>query len=96
MSKNLILWITSAVFLSTFGPWGAAEVQGAKLVDRIVAVVNDDIIPLSDLNYLLAPYLEKIKESGGFLVGRSLDFHLVSLRGNHLVSDHQDRVLGKR
>ena len=32
----------------------------AKIVDRIVAVVNDDIIPLSELNQATKPYSEKI------------------------------------
>jgi len=64
MIKTLILWISCAVFFSTFGLWGVTEVQSAKLIDRIVAVVNDEIIPLSELNYLLIPYLDKIKESG--------------------------------
>jgi len=39
----------------------AAEAHGAKVVDRIVAVVNDDIIALSELNHLLEPFSEKIK-----------------------------------
>jgi len=36
----------------------------AKVVDRISAVVNDDIILLSELNYSFKPYLEKIKAYG--------------------------------
>ncbi|OQY04717.1 MAG: hypothetical protein B6I22_08875 [Desulfobacteraceae bacterium 4572_123] len=35
-----------------------------KIVDRIAAVVNDDIILLSELNRSFAPYMEKIKASG--------------------------------
>jgi len=37
---------------------------GAEVVDRIVAVVNDDFISLDDLNRKLRPYLEKIKTMG--------------------------------
>jgi len=36
----------------------------AKIVDRIAAVVNDDIILLSELNRSFDPYLEKIKAYG--------------------------------
>lgn len=38
--------------------------KGAEIVDRIVAVVNDDIITLSDLNSSLKPYWEKIQSLG--------------------------------
>jgi peptidyl-prolyl cis-trans isomerase SurA len=37
---------------------------GALLVERIVAVVNDDIITLSELNTKLSPFAAKIKSSG--------------------------------
>ncbi len=36
----------------------------AKLLDRIVAVVNDDIILLSELNERMVPYLERIQQQG--------------------------------
>ncbi len=36
----------------------------AKVVDRIVAVVNDDIITLADLNKAVAPYINKINSAG--------------------------------
>jgi len=39
-----------------------AYVESAEVVDRIVAVVNDDIITLFDLNISLKPYVEKIEE----------------------------------
>lgn len=39
-------------------------VQCAKLVDRIIAVVNDDIITLVELNERYQPYAEKIKSMG--------------------------------
>ncbi len=36
----------------------------AEIVDRIVAVVNDDIITLFELNRSFQPYAERIKQSG--------------------------------
>ena len=39
------------------------EYPGAELVDRIVAVVNNDVISLQELNQIIAPYAERIKES---------------------------------
>lgn len=38
--------------------------RSAEIVDRIVAIVNSDIIRLSDLNRSMAPYLSKIKDQG--------------------------------
>jgi parvulin-like peptidyl-prolyl isomerase len=35
---------------------------GAEVVDRIVAIVNDDVITLSDLNTAFEPYLARITE----------------------------------
>ena len=40
---------------------GVAAASDAMLVDRIVAVVNEDIITLYDLNLALQPYQAKIK-----------------------------------
>ena len=39
------------------------KIESAEIVDRIVAVVNDDIITLFDLNHLLKPYVEKIEQA---------------------------------
>ncbi len=36
----------------------------ARVVDRIVAVVNNDIITLTDLNKAVSPYIEKINSAG--------------------------------
>ncbi|MDL1963560.1 MAG: SurA N-terminal domain-containing protein [Deltaproteobacteria bacterium] len=41
-----------------------ADVQGAEVVDRIVAVVNDDIILLSELDESFKPYADRIMTSG--------------------------------
>ena len=41
-----------------------AEGNSAEIVDRIVAVVNDDIIALFELNQSIKPYADRIKASG--------------------------------
>jgi peptidyl-prolyl cis-trans isomerase SurA len=38
--------------------------NGAEVVDRIVAVVNNDLISLEDLNEQVKPYLEKVTSMG--------------------------------
>jgi peptidyl-prolyl cis-trans isomerase SurA len=53
------MWI--ALTLALAGPAGA---QQAELVDRIVAVVNSDIITLYDLNRAFKPYEANIKALG--------------------------------
>ena len=52
-----------------FALWGlgfftAACAHGYDIVDRIVAVVNEDVITLSELNKMYKPYLEKVKNRG--------------------------------
>jgi len=51
----LVIW---AVWLAPLAS------HGAEIVDRIVAVVNDDIITLADLNDALKPYTGRIKSKG--------------------------------
>lgn len=41
---------------------GTAGADKAEVIDRIVAVVNDDVVTLSDLNEALAPYEPKIRQ----------------------------------
>ena len=43
---------------------GSVYAQEAELIDRIVAVVNNDIITLHDLNRALKPYEDNIKALG--------------------------------
>lgn len=38
-----------------------SNLMAGEIVDRIVAVVNDDIISLFELNQSMAPYMEKVK-----------------------------------
>ena len=40
------------------------SLSSAKVVDRIIAIVNDKIITLSELNLALKPYLARIKSMG--------------------------------
>ena len=66
-SKKSSVWIfrsmlTVIIFWS--GWLGIAVTHGAEVVDRIVAVVNDDIITLTDLNDALKPYTGRIKSMG--------------------------------
>ncbi|MGD9082853.1 MAG: SurA N-terminal domain-containing protein [Desulfobacterales bacterium] len=56
--------ITYIFCFSMFGFSFAAKGQSAEVVDRIVAVVNDDIITLFELNQSFKPYEEKIRILG--------------------------------
>ncbi|MBW1697915.1 MAG: SurA N-terminal domain-containing protein [Deltaproteobacteria bacterium] len=42
----------------------ATHSQGVEYIDRIVAVVNDDVITLSELNFVFEPYARQIKARG--------------------------------
>jgi peptidyl-prolyl cis-trans isomerase SurA len=53
------VWVVAA-----FALHGSVYAQEAELVDRIVAVVNNDIITLYDLNRAFKPYEENIKGLG--------------------------------
>jgi len=56
--KNSIYLLLLIFFLSF-----PRQAKG-ELLDRIVAVVNNEVITLSDLNELYFPYTERIRESG--------------------------------
>jgi parvulin-like peptidyl-prolyl isomerase len=56
--KSISKWVVMVMILT-----GLAVPAGAVIVDRIVAVVNDDIVTLSDLNAAFEPYLAKINEN---------------------------------
>jgi peptidyl-prolyl cis-trans isomerase SurA len=56
-------FIVSAVLLLLLMVAVSSGVHGAEYVDRIVAVVNDDIITLSELNELLKPYIAQVQAS---------------------------------
>ena len=46
------------------GPWAMGVVRGEAIVDRIVAVVNNEVITYLELEQELKPYEEKIKSMG--------------------------------
>ncbi|MBF0229461.1 MAG: SurA N-terminal domain-containing protein [Desulfamplus sp.] len=52
------------IALTTLYVFVASNSINAKLIDRIVAIVNNDVITLIDLNSALQPYLQKIESSG--------------------------------
>jgi peptidyl-prolyl cis-trans isomerase SurA len=58
----LLAAIAAAVLQAVWFPANSAI--GAEVIDRIVAVVNNDLISLDDLNNKFKPYLEKIKSMG--------------------------------
>jgi len=53
-----------AVFFCVVGSPLVIQSHGAEIVDRIVAVVNDDIITLFELNRSIRPYEDKIHALG--------------------------------
>jgi len=60
----LVYCIIHTFYFSAFGFSFVAKAESAKVVDRIVAVVNDDIITLFELNRSFKPYAERIRELG--------------------------------
>lgn len=56
------IFICCFVFLTAAGLH--QPLQGAEVVDRIVAIVNEDIITLYDLNRALQPYADNIDQLG--------------------------------
>jgi peptidyl-prolyl cis-trans isomerase SurA len=50
------------IFFGASRCW-TSTADGAQVVDRIVAVVNDDIITLFDLNHALKPYIDEIEKT---------------------------------
>ena len=61
MLTYLVYCIIYTSLFCIFGFPLVAKAEDAKIVDRIVAVVNDDIITLSELNRLFKPYAERIR-----------------------------------
>ena len=56
--------ITLLFFLILLSTYAYGETNSAEVVDRVVAVVNEEIISLSELNNAVHPYAEKIKSLG--------------------------------
>ncbi len=58
----MVVTLFRRTFYITALVWILATPSGSiEFVDRIVAIVNDDIITLSELSYLLEPYIAQIK-----------------------------------
>ncbi|MCK5196668.1 MAG: SurA N-terminal domain-containing protein [Desulfobulbaceae bacterium] len=64
MLTYLLRYIIFALLFCTFNFTLASRAESAEIVDRIVAVVNDDIITLFELNLSFKPYADKIRERG--------------------------------
>lgn len=58
----LVLMIGITAWPSTAWPSTEKQLASENMVDRIVAIVNNDIILLSELEKALAPYIKNIKE----------------------------------
>jgi len=56
--------ITICLIFFTISVIGGFEAGAGEIVDRIVAVVNDDIISLFDLNRIFEPYAGQIRSQG--------------------------------
>lgn len=54
-------WMTGMLVC---GPWTGHAVKAEEIVDRIVAVVNNEVITYLELQHELKPYEEKIKSMG--------------------------------
>jgi peptidyl-prolyl cis-trans isomerase SurA len=59
-----IYYIICTVLCVALGHPFRVNAKSAEVVDRIVAVVNDDVITLTELNTLIKPYIEKIRTLG--------------------------------
>jgi len=68
MFKGMVKYVVYCIIYSfcfcTFGFPLVAKAESAEVVDRIVAIVNDDIITLLELNRSFKPYSEKIRALG--------------------------------
>lgn len=62
--KHLYFYAICAAFFYVFNMPVIARVESAEVVDRIVAVVNDDIITFTELNQLFKPYADQIRVRG--------------------------------
>lgn len=61
MYKKIILFYI-LIFLTGVNVYGG--LYGAEVLDRVVAVVNEDIVSLSELTRAVQPYADKIKSLG--------------------------------
>lgn len=59
MTKKFLVWLTGICILGS----AVCVSSDQEIVDRIVAVVNDDIITLSQLHQAVQPYLKQVASS---------------------------------
>lgn len=59
LGTSFVIMLMVAAFCLTAG---TARADKPEVIDRIVAVVNDDVVTLSDLNEALLPYESKIRQ----------------------------------
>jgi len=64
ITKYVAYYIICFFCFCMFGFSLVTKAESAEVVDRIVAVVNEDIITLFELNRLFKPYAEKIRALG--------------------------------
>jgi peptidyl-prolyl cis-trans isomerase SurA len=58
------LQVLGLAWMFVLGPWTTGAVRAEAIVDRIVAVVNNEVITYLELEHELKPYEEKIKSMG--------------------------------
>ncbi|MBC2695165.1 MAG: hypothetical protein HF982_07810 [Desulfobacteraceae bacterium] len=61
---KIVFWIQLFPLFCALSFFAIADVQSAEVIDRIVAVVNDDIILLSELDESFKPYTDRIMAIG--------------------------------
>ncbi|MBW1896898.1 MAG: SurA N-terminal domain-containing protein [Deltaproteobacteria bacterium] len=99
MKNQLVFNYFLSVLIILFTLFGEDQVYSGELADRIVAIVNDDCITLSELNESLKPYLTNI-DQGGYPqdVARKMRFDVRQKVLNGLIdqklSDQEEKKLG--
>jgi peptidyl-prolyl cis-trans isomerase SurA len=63
LKRNLFLGGLIGIFMLVFTA-SATATAASEVIDRIVAVVNEDIILLSELRERMAPYVQRIRQQG--------------------------------
>ena len=63
MNRNLSLGVLIGLLILVFTATATAS-AASQILDRIVAVVNEDIILLSELSEQMAPYVQRIHQQG--------------------------------
>ena len=63
MKRYVALGLMTAVMMLGFSASATAS-AAAEVLDRIVAVVNEEIILMSELNERMAPYAQRVREQG--------------------------------